>query len=100
MDTEKEGGRCRSKDGSLARRIALAARRRMRRVGELLAQRRAVREAVDPLRAASRGEALHFPQLLVQRVNSTGGFYRRNRHRNGELATAGRVEAQDAANLT
>ena len=40
----------------LARRIALAARRRMVRVGELLAQVRAVREAVERLRAASRGD--------------------------------------------
>ena len=46
----------RSGAAGLARRIALAARRRMRRVGELLAQVRAVREAVDPLRAASRGD--------------------------------------------
>ncbi len=58
MDTEKEGGRpsCRSGAAGLARRIALAARRRMRRVGELPAQVRAVREAVERLRAASRGD--------------------------------------------
>ena len=44
----------RSGAAGLARRIALAARRRMTRVGELLAQVCAVREAVDSLRAASR----------------------------------------------
>ena len=46
----------RSGAAGLARRIALAARRRMVRVGELLAQVRAVREAVERLRAASRGD--------------------------------------------
>ena len=46
----------RSGAAGLARRIALAARRRMARVGELPAQVRAVREAVERLRAASLGD--------------------------------------------